>query len=72
MSEADHEKGIMLFIIVSLIVGGVLREVSKRLGIPYSPMLLVVGIFWGYFDDQIGFLGTSAKIVSGMEPVSFI
>mgnify|MGYP000748144752 CR=1 FL=1 len=61
---------VVIFVPLSLLVGGVLRAVNKKYNIPYAPMLLVVGIIWGWIHPYIGIVGEVAEIVSQMEPVS--
>jgi hypothetical protein len=48
---------VVLFIFVGLLLGGLLREVNKKTKIPYTPMLLVLGIFLGYFRESLGPIG---------------
>lgn len=64
-------ESIILFVPISLLVGGILRTVNKSTNIPYAPMLLILGLIWGYFDIYIGTIGEVAIIVSSMEPVRF-
>jgi hypothetical protein len=48
---------VVLFIFVGLLLGGLLREVNKKTKIPYTPMLLVLGILLGYFRESLGPIG---------------
>ena len=49
-------------------MGALLREVNKKVGIPYTPMLLVLGIIVGYFREGLGVVGASADVVKSMSP----
>ena len=66
MSDSGEE--ILFFILISLILGGLSRELNKFTGIPYTPILIVVGIIWGSLNSYIGELGTTASKVSEIDP----
>lgn len=53
----------MFFLIFSVLMGTFMREINKRYKIPYTPMLLVFGIFLGYFREGLGLIGDSTSIV---------
>ena len=38
------EVSVVLFVFVGLLIGGFCREINKKTNIPYTPMLLVIGI----------------------------
>jgi hypothetical protein len=50
-SGGHHETGplVVLFVFFGLLCGAILREFNKKTGIPYTPMLLILGIILGYF-----------------------
>jgi hypothetical protein len=58
----------VLFIFFGLLCGSILREINKKTGVPYTPMLLVLGILLGYFRNDLGPVGSSVTIISGMSP----
>jgi hypothetical protein len=58
----------VFFIFFGLLCGALLREVNKKVGIPYTPMLLVLGIIIGYFREDLGVVGESANILKSMSP----
>jgi len=45
-----------------------LREANKKTGIPYTPMLLILGIIFGYFQNSFGVIGDSVAIIQTMSP----
>jgi hypothetical protein len=47
----------MLFVFFGLLCGAILREINKKTKIPYTPMLLVLGIFFGYARHVLGTFG---------------
>ena len=51
-----------------LFLGGILREVNKRTGFPYTPMVVTVGIIMGKFDEHLGVIGDSTIILSHINP----
>ena len=56
----------MLFIILGVIIGLILLGVKKKTSIPYTPMLLGVGIFIGYFNENLWKIGESMEYVVGL------
>lgn len=42
-SHLDGGSLVVLFIIITLTLGMVAREINKRLGIPYTPLLIILG-----------------------------
>lgn len=65
-----HENGpfVVLFIFFGLLCGSLLREINKKTGIPYTPMLLVLGILLGNFRESLGPVGTAVSVISHMSP----
>jgi hypothetical protein len=59
---------VVLFIFVGLLLGGLLREINKKTKMPYTPMLLVLGIFLGYFRESLGVIGQSTAIIETLNP----
>ena len=66
--SSHQEIEILLFILVSLLIGGLTREINKYTKVPYTPLLLVIGIVWGSLDEYLGTLGESAAHVSNINP----
>jgi NhaP-type Na+/H+ or K+/H+ antiporter len=64
----EHQPLILFFIIFALLVGGLLRELHKKMGFPYTPMLFGFGFLIGCFRHHLGILGESAITVSQMHP----
>ena len=58
----------IFFIAVGLLLGGILREINKKTKIPYTPMLLVLGILLGYFKSSLGMIGESTGIIEKLNP----
>jgi hypothetical protein len=52
-----------MFILMALLSGALLREVNKKFGIPYSPMLLLLGIILGVYHASFGYWGHSAWLI---------
>ena len=66
-----HGKGeaqIIFFLFGSLFLGGVFREINKKTGIPYTPMLFIVGIALGYYNAVLGVFGESIYTISNVDP----
>jgi len=67
---ADYIDLVIFFIFFSLLLGCICREITKMWSIPYSPMLLILGLIWGGLEDWIGFVGESSNLIKQIEPVS--
>jgi len=71
--ENDHrnvgpEALIILFTFAGLLLGAALREVSKKTKVPYTPILLAVGLIIGIYVDSLGILGEATKLALSIEP----
>jgi hypothetical protein len=44
-----------------LLFGTLFREINKKYGIPYSPLLMILGIFLGNVHPYIGEWGVAAS-----------
>lgn len=42
-SHLDPGSKVVLFVIITLILGMVAKEINKRIGIPYTPLLIILG-----------------------------
>lgn len=60
---------VLFFIFFSMLLGCICREITKQWSIPYSPMLLILGLIWGGLEDWIGFVGDSSAFIKDIEPV---
>ena len=69
--KEEHKLGealVVYFVIVSILLGGVARELKKKTGIPYTPILLVFGMLLGAFSHRLGDLGLSVRVVLDINP----
>lgn len=63
---------VVLFVFVGLFLGAILKEVKKKVNIPYSPMLMGIGIILGYFYKSLGMYGESIEVIVGIDPHSML
>ena len=66
--EKLGEALVLYFVLVCMLIGAILHEIKKKLGIPYTPMLLIVGIVIGTITDHLGDFGTSVDAVMHINP----
>ena len=69
--EEHHIAGevlVVLFVFFGLLIGAICREVNKKTKIPYTPMLLVVGILMGGYRNHLSYLDESIAIVEHINP----
>ena len=70
--EGSHESEegpiIVFFVIIGLLIGTVFREINKRTKIPYTPMILLIGIILGEFEEALGIWGESADLIEDISP----
>jgi NhaP-type Na+/H+ or K+/H+ antiporter len=70
-SGGHHISGeglVVLFLFAGLLIGGLVREINKRTGIPYTPMLFMLGIFFGFYNHSLGMFGLSIQTISEIDP----
>lgn len=70
LSEASHDSGpqLILFTFICIMIGSILKEIKKKVHIPFSPMILTVGILLGYFSDSMMGFGEAVKLVNSIDP----
>lgn len=67
--QISHMALAVLFIIIGLILGAFMRELHKtKLKVPYTPILLAIGILIGGISGKIGTIGDSAELLAGIDP----
>lgn len=49
-------------------ISGFVREINKKTGIPYTPMLFLIGMFVGIFEKNLGLIGEAVNKVSMINP----
>ena len=64
--QMDNIEYLMFFLIYGLGVGLILLGVKSKTNIPYTPMLLIFGLFVGYFADSLWRFGDSMKHIAKM------
>ena len=62
------ESLVVFFLFTGLLLGGLLRELNKRTGFPYTPMLFMLGIIMGYYCHSLGVFGESVLTISNIDP----
>lgn len=63
-----NEAYVVFFVIVSLGIGAICLEIKKISGLPYTPMLLVAGMFMGIFSQSLMHLGINVNLVLEINP----
>jgi len=68
----DNGGKIVFIVFMTLIVSAILKEIKKKTNIPFTPMLLVVGLLLGLFEDKLGFVGECVSLLNGIDPHSLL
>ncbi|CAD8193501.1 unnamed protein product [Paramecium pentaurelia] len=66
--KMEESAQLIHFLVLGLICGLILRELNKKTNIPYSPMILALGLAIGLSQEYLGKIGNSAYILSKMHP----
>ncbi|CAK77260.1 unnamed protein product (macronuclear) [Paramecium tetraurelia] len=66
--EMEKSANIVYFLTLGIVSGLILREINKKTKLPYSPMILSLGILLGLLQKSLGYVGESASILSKMHP----
>jgi len=45
-----------------------MKMISKKTGIPYTTMIIIIGVIFGTFEDRMGNLGKAINLWSTMSP----
>ena len=69
--EVPKETLIVMLLFLCLLIGGFLRTMNKKYGVPYTPTLFFLGILCGKFYWVFGgWLAESFEMLSKINPVS--
>jgi NhaP-type Na+/H+ or K+/H+ antiporter len=72
LDGVDTTSLITFVLFLGLTIGGLIREVNKKTGIPYTPMLFVLGLFVGLFSKSFGVLGVGINLITNIDPHSIL
>jgi NhaP-type Na+/H+ or K+/H+ antiporter len=74
--EHSHHIGaggkIVFFILTTLFIGCVLKEIKKKTNIPFTPMILIVGLIMGFYSKKLMFLGECTQLINSIDPHSLL
>ncbi|EGR34487.1 sodium hydrogen exchanger family protein, putative [Ichthyophthirius multifiliis] len=66
---SEHQQPLILFFVFfGLFFGGILRQVNQATKIPYTPMLIILGMIFAAYRNELGFIGDAVKIWSQINP----
>jgi hypothetical protein len=75
IEEEHHDTidlDIVLLLFLMLLVGGILKEVSGWIGLPYTSLITVLGLILGIvaevYDEKLGKIGVAIKAYSNIPP----
>lgn len=66
--HVTYEAQVVFWIVFGLLIGYVEKLVSTYTRIPYSPMLLITGVFLSYFDGSLSLIGHVTELVLEINP----
>ena len=73
--HSDHEPSevlVVLWVFITFLIGATLHEIQKKTKIPYTPMLLGVGILFGVFAEDMGLVGKATLLMVEINPHGFL
>lgn len=71
----DHVSGgnlVVLYVSSSIFIGAFLRELHKKLHIPYAAMLVLIGLALGYWSTYLYIFGEAVDLVNKMNPLALL
>ena len=70
--HAEHDIPMQALVVLitslSLLIGGLLRMVNKKYKIPYTPQLLILGMFFSYYQSDVPHLSDGIQLFLHIEP----
>ena len=72
-SHSDHSLGnhVIIFILLGLLIGQLLKHFSNKTKIPYTPIVALAGIAIGFITEFLGNWGKGAELVADIDPHTF-
>lgn len=71
MNENTEAKLYILFIFICFILAVLMRKFNDYSGIPYCPMMFLIGLLWGISSNYTGSVGILAIQVTTIRPVFY-
>lgn len=60
---------LVFFVIFSITIGAIGRSINKQTKFPYTPLILLIGLVFGYFKDILGEnIGGGSALIAQMDP----
>jgi len=59
---------VISFVLGCLIIGSVFRQLNKKYGIPYTPVIFFIGLVAGMYSGSLGVIGESLQVISKINP----
>lgn len=67
-AETFYGSAIMLFVLAGLLCGILFRELNKKYGLPYTPLLMLLGVILGNVHPYIGEWGRAVFTMEAIHP----
>ncbi|CAI2372737.1 unnamed protein product [Moneuplotes crassus] len=71
--ETDHQLGnhIILYVLTGLLCGQVIKHITNKIKLPYTPLLALFGLIIGFAYEELGHWGDGADLISSIDPHTF-
>ena len=56
------------FVFGCLFLGSIFRMINRKIGLPYTPAIFVMGLIFGYNSNHLSIFGDSIEIISSIDP----
>jgi NhaP-type Na+/H+ or K+/H+ antiporter len=70
--EHPNEAYVIYFIVITLLIGSICREITKKTSLPYTPQLLLIGLVLGSYYKYLGTIGISLDKILSMNPKAIL
>lgn len=63
MAEVNYTEQVIFYIVVTFLISCILKEIKKKTNIPFTPMILILGLVVGYFREYLWYFGDSTEYI---------
>jgi hypothetical protein len=67
-SDDEFSELAIFLLVIGLLIAGLIREINKFTGVPYTPMLFAAGLGMGMLSDSLGVVGKAVETVGFVHP----
>jgi len=59
---------VLIFAFFGLLIGGIIREIYKKIKVPYALCMILFSVLFGSISDRLSWIGETMDVITGTDP----